>query len=76
MMEFIKSDQGKDKLSFEGYVYVKQKIKQALQQVHCSQFLAGHPSQPPRKKYADSNARILAVISNYNERNGLDYYME
>ena len=23
--------------------------------------------------YADSNARILAVISNYNERSGLDY---
>jgi len=47
--------------------------EQALQQVHCAQFLAGHPSQPPRKKYADSNARILTIVRSYNERNVIEY---
>jgi len=47
--------------------------EQALQEVHCSQFLAGHPLQPSRKKYADSNARSLPVVRNYNERNVFHY---
>jgi len=47
--------------------------EQALQQVHCTQILAGHPSQPPRKKYADSNARILTIVRSYRDRNILDY---
>lgn len=54
---------------FIGYI----QREQALQQVYCTQILAGHPSQPPRKKYADSNARILTICRSYSDRSILDY---
>ena len=47
--------------------------EQALQQVHCTQFLAGHPSQPLRNKYADSNARILNIVRSYSDRSMMNY---
>ena len=47
--------------------------EQALQQVHCIQVLAGHPSQPQRKKYADLNTRILTIVRSYSDRNIMDY---
>lgn len=54
-------------------IIIRQLLVNNWVQVHFSQFLAAHPSQAPREKYADSNARILAVISNYNQHNVLDY---
>ena len=42
--------------------------EQASQQVHWSQVLAGNSSTPPY-----SNARILTVINNYNQRAVFDY---
>ena len=40
------------------------KGEQALQQVHVVQMLAGHPAEPPRKKYADNNQRIRQLVQN------------
>lgn len=47
--------------------------EQALQQVYITQMLAGHPSQTPRKKYADSYERILTIVRSYRNRSIMDY---
>jgi len=35
--------------------------------------MAGHKAEAPRKKYADSAARILALVRQYKNRDILDY---
>ena len=47
--------------------------EQALQKVHCTQLLAGYPSQPPRNKYAHSNARILNIVRSYSDHSMMNY---
>ena len=47
--------------------------EQALQQLHVTQILAGHQSQPVRKKYAELHVRILDTIHKYRDRTILNY---
>ena len=38
-----------------------------------AQVLGGHPAPPQRRRYADSAARILNIIRDYNNRPLLGY---
>ena len=47
--------------------------EQDLQQTHYTQAMAGHASQPARKKYFDSHQRILKIVRDYPNRAILDF---
>lgn len=47
--------------------------EQALQKVLCTQLLAGHAPEPPRKRYADCNQRIVRLVGQYQERTNMEY---
>ena len=44
-----------------------------INRVQIDQMLGGHVAPPPRKKYMDSNARILTIVNDFANRNILDY---
>ena len=45
----------------------------AVHELRRSQMLVGQQAPPPRKRYADCNARLLTVVRDYSQRDGLDY---
>ena len=45
----------------------------AVHELRRSQMLVGQQAPPPRKRYADCNARLLTVVCDYSQRDGLDY---
>jgi len=45
----------------------------AVHELRRSQLLAGQQALPPRKRYADCNARLLSVVRDYAQRDELDY---
>jgi len=45
----------------------------AVHKLRRSQLLVGQQALPPHKRYADCNARLLTVVRDYAQRNGLDY---
>ena len=49
------------------------KREQNLAQVHMAQARAGHQPEPQRRRYQDSNQRILNIVQDFNNRDIIDY---
>ncbi|XP_076061274.1 uncharacterized protein LOC143037049 [Oratosquilla oratoria] len=47
--------------------------EQALQKDRCTQHLAGHAPEPPRKRYADCKQHIVRLVGQYQERANIEY---
>ena len=48
------------------------KREQNLVQVHIAQARAGHQPEPQRRRYQDSNQRILNIVKDFNNRDIID----
>ena len=51
------------------------KREQNLAQVHIAQARAGHQPEPQRRRYQDSNQRILNIVQDFNNRDITDDYL-
>ena len=49
------------------------KREQNLTQVNIAQARAGHPAEPQRRRYQDSNQRIKNIVQDYPNRNIMQY---
>ena len=49
------------------------KREQNLAQVHIARARAGHQPEPQRRRYQDSNQRILNIVQDFNNRDTIDY---
>ena len=49
------------------------KREQNLAQVRIAQARAGHQPEPQRRRYQDSNQRILNIVQDFDNRDIIDY---
>ena len=52
---------------------MKKRARENLTQVNIAQARAGHPAEPQRRRYQDSNQRIKNIVQDYPNRNIMQY---